>query len=148
MFLNIAFLLGRSFWWWWYWGLNSALPLSHTSNLFCSVYFGDRVFPSVQTSLNHDPPSLGFPPSLDDRLTGVYHHTQLLVEMAVSLTFCLSWPGTAILPISASQIARIKVWATSSWLHGKCLKLLLLSKRFHSKKMWQNFLRDLQHFGI
>jgi hypothetical protein len=40
-------------------------------------------------------------------MMGVYHHTQPLVEMGVSQTFCPGWPQTLILPISASNVARI-----------------------------------------
>jgi hypothetical protein len=43
-------------------------------------------------------------------MTGVSHHTQPLVEMGgagVSGTFCMSWPQTAIFPISTSQVAKI-----------------------------------------
>jgi hypothetical protein len=41
-------------------------------------------------------------------MTGIYHSTQLSsVEMESHNLFCLGWPGTSILPISASQVARI-----------------------------------------
>jgi hypothetical protein len=35
------------------------------------------------------------------------HHGQLLIENGVSRTFCLGWPVTAALLISASQVAGI-----------------------------------------
>jgi hypothetical protein len=40
-------------------------------------------------------------------MTGMCHCAQLLVEMGVSLTFCLDWAGTMTLLVSASQIGRI-----------------------------------------
>jgi hypothetical protein len=40
-------------------------------------------------------------------MTGICHNTQVLLEMGSYKLFCLGWPGTIILPISVSQIARI-----------------------------------------
>jgi hypothetical protein len=39
--------------------------------------------------------------------TGVPHHTQLLIEMGVSLTFCPGWPQTTISLITSSWVAGI-----------------------------------------
>jgi hypothetical protein len=36
--------------------------------------------------------------------------------MGISQTIYPGWPWTVILPISASQVARIKAWATSAQL--------------------------------
>jgi hypothetical protein len=37
------------------------------------------------------------------------HFVLVILEIGVLWTICLSWPGTLILPISASQVARITV---------------------------------------
>jgi hypothetical protein len=37
----------------------------------------------------------------------MFYHTQLLVEMGVSVTFCWTYLSTAVLLISASQVARM-----------------------------------------
>jgi hypothetical protein len=48
--------------------------------------------------------------------TGTLHHVQSLVEMEVSWIFCPSWPQSAILPISASQVTRITDLNHWTWL--------------------------------
>jgi hypothetical protein len=48
-------------------------------------------------------------------VTGIYHHTQLMDQDRVLLTFSLGWPRTAILSISASL---------SSWNY-RCVPLCL-----------------------
>jgi hypothetical protein len=63
---------------------------------------GSYVF--AWASLDHD---LG--------MTSVHHHTQLLVEMGVSLTFCTGWPWTLILLISASWVAGITGMSHHAW---------------------------------
>jgi hypothetical protein len=49
-------------------------------------------------------------------VTGVGHHTQLLVELGVSLTFSLDWPSNKVLLISTLQVARIKSVSHHVWL--------------------------------
>jgi hypothetical protein len=46
-----------------------------------------------------------------------HQHTQLLVEMKSPKLFCLGWPQITILPISASQVARIT--GLSHWFLAK-----------------------------
>jgi hypothetical protein len=38
------------------------------------------------------------------------------LELGASQTICPGWPWTMILPILASQVDRIIVWATGTWL--------------------------------
>jgi hypothetical protein len=45
------------------------------------------------------------------------HFALVILEMGVSQTICPGWPQTLILQISASQVVRWQVWATSIWLH-------------------------------
>jgi hypothetical protein len=53
MMFQFLFFLVSSFWGWGKWGLNSGLTkqapycLNHTSNLFCSGYFGDGVSQTI-----------------------------------------------------------------------------------------------------
>jgi hypothetical protein len=81
--------------------------LSHIFGPFCSSYLGDWVLLFVQASLELDPPILWFlSSSWDYRL--VPPCPPFSVEMGVSQTcFPLGLPGTTILLISASLLARI-----------------------------------------
>jgi hypothetical protein len=51
-----------------------------------------------------------FPTSLSWKagMIGAHHHALVLVEIGSCTTPCLAWPQTVTLPISASQLARIK----------------------------------------
>jgi hypothetical protein len=80
--------------------------LSHVSSPFCSGYFGDRVLlfctgqPGLRCSY--------FTLLTTAGMTGMHNQTQLFsIEMGSHKCFCPGWPGTTILPISASQVARI-----------------------------------------
>jgi hypothetical protein len=79
--------------------------LSHTSNPFCSCYFGGRVSIFAQAGLDCDP-ILHF-----TGMTDAQDHSWLFyIEMGSQVClffffFCLGWPGNAILPISASFVA-------------------------------------------
>jgi hypothetical protein len=95
---------------WHYWSLNSGLHtcqtdtnhVNHTSSLFCLDYFGNRVSHFSQASLDSDPSILGFPHSWDDEC--VPPCLVFLCWDGVSVNFFWQgWPGTTILPISASQ---------------------------------------------
>jgi hypothetical protein len=48
-------------------------------------------------------------------MTGQCHQAQPLFEMGISWTFYLSWTQTAVLPISASQVARITGVSQCTW---------------------------------
>jgi hypothetical protein len=51
----------------------------------------------------------------------------LLLEMGISLTFCPNWPQTAILPISASQVAGITIMSHYAQL-SECFLILLMPR--------------------
>jgi hypothetical protein len=89
--------------------------LSHASSPFFSGYFGDMVshFSSrpawTMILLFKLPTVIG--------TTRVCHYTQLLsIEMGSHKLFCWGWPGTVILPITASQVSRITGITTSAQL--------------------------------
>jgi hypothetical protein len=60
------------------------------------VHFGFSkglvLFPKL--TLDYDPPACVF---CVTGITGMYHHTQLVLRKMISLTFCPFWPLTAIL---------------------------------------------------
>jgi hypothetical protein len=62
-------------------------------------------------------------------MTGLYHHAQFFsVEMESRELVCLGWPGTMILPISASQV---------TGLIGVChCAHLLVEMRSHELFAW------------
>jgi hypothetical protein len=77
--------------------------LHHTSSPFCSGYSGDRKLLFAQTSLDSYTPILCFLPSLEWQV-----HTITLSLFSSRWEshklFCLGWPETVILLISASSI--------------------------------------------
>jgi hypothetical protein len=87
---------------WWGWGVRVPSCLSQASSHFCSDYFGDRVcfFAQAQTAILLFYTVAG--------MIAEHPHTQLLsFEMGSLRLLCPEWPGTTILWISASQVARI-----------------------------------------
>jgi hypothetical protein len=63
--------------------------LSHTSNPFCSGYFGDEVLLFAWAGLDFDPPIFMLRLSLGKQ-TGMHHHAQLFsIEMGSHKFFCL-----------------------------------------------------------
>jgi hypothetical protein len=58
-------------------------------------------------------------------MTGAHHHAWLFsIDMGFQLLFCLGWPWTTILLISASQVARItgvSHWCLPHMLNFECL---------------------------
>jgi hypothetical protein len=79
--------------------------------LFCFNYYLGRVScfcPGPVT--DHSTPHTV---SIEAGMTDTHYNIQLLlVEMGISLHFCLSWPQTAMLQISASWVAGITGMAT------------------------------------
>jgi hypothetical protein len=55
-------------------------------------------------------------------MTDMSHCAQLLIEMGVSITVCLGWSQTMILPISASQVAGITGMSHHDPLNSPSLK--------------------------
>jgi hypothetical protein len=50
-------------------------------------------------------------------MTGMYHHTQLLlIKMESHKLFCLGWPWTVILSFSTSHVIRITAVSHCVWL--------------------------------
>jgi hypothetical protein len=81
--------------------------LGHTSSpLFCCSYFGDRVLLFCLNWLGQQ--------STIAVMISTSHHAQLSFHWNGGLTnfFLHHYPGTMIVPISATQIARIIVWVT------------------------------------
>jgi hypothetical protein len=79
--------------------------LSYASSSFCSGYFGDTSLFLPRPAWSVTPPPHFSLPSVAG-MTGTYYHTQLFsIEMGSYKLFCLSFPGTAILLISASLVA-------------------------------------------
>jgi hypothetical protein len=98
---------------WQYWGLNSGLclarhvlyNLSHIPSPFFLWLFWRKGLAFCSGLPGPWSSYIRLPIKVE--MTGKCHHTQLLVEMGILLTFCLGWPGTIIFLISASQVARI-----------------------------------------
>jgi hypothetical protein len=80
--------------------------LSHTSGPFCYSYLRGKVLLFAQADLYCECPILHLLPY--PRTTGMCHSIQLLVGMESHQTFCLDWPGTNVLLISASQCIFLK----------------------------------------
>jgi hypothetical protein len=107
-----------------YWGLNSRLWAWEAGTLllephpspFHSGYFGDRVWLFVQVGLDHSPSILGFPPLLGWQACATIQLFSCWELVSRTFFFSRTWPRTAILPSSASQVARLQVWTTSTWL--------------------------------
>jgi hypothetical protein len=68
-------------------------------------------------------------------------------EDGVSRTICLDWSQTVILPIAASQVAKIIAIATSTWLHYKNLLMRYSTFFFHAKASKSGILY-LQHTSV
>jgi hypothetical protein len=89
--------------------------------LFALVSFEDSVSHFAQVGLDCNL-------SAAAGMTGMDHHAQLFsIDIGSCKLFCLSWPGNAILLISASQIVRMT--GVSHWDH---LHLL----NFRGNKVW------------
>jgi hypothetical protein len=86
--------------------------LSHTVSPFCSDNFWDRVSFFSQANLNRHPTIYASFSSWDDRCIP---SRPIIGWDGVSWTFCWGWPGTTILPISASQVARITSVSPYTW---------------------------------
>jgi hypothetical protein len=86
--------------------------LSHSTSPFCIGYFWDRVSFYARAAWIV---ILLFELPCRTWMTDMYHYPQLLIEMGVSRTFCLGWPQTLILPISASLVARITGVSHHTW---------------------------------
>jgi hypothetical protein len=78
--------------------------LSYASNPICFTFFMGVGLCFCSGKLDCNSPIYA---SCMARMTGMCHHTPLLLKMGVSLTFCLGWPGTVVLPISTPQMAGI-----------------------------------------
>jgi hypothetical protein len=80
--------------------------LSHTSSPFFDLVIleiGSCFF--AQVGLDWD---LLFILHADAGMIGVHHHTHhFSVEMGSLKLFCPGWPGTTVLPFSASQVTKI-----------------------------------------
>jgi hypothetical protein len=98
IFSNVDFELKASHW-------QALYHLSHAPSPLSLGIFSDRVFHFLPGArLDHKP------------LTYISHisgMTGLFVEMGISLTFCLGWSQSAILPVSTSLVARIS--SVSHW---------------------------------
>jgi hypothetical protein len=77
-------------------------------DLLCFSYFSDQASCFCQAGLDCDPPATyaSYPAGITDT-QDMHHHSQLVCWDGISWTFCLGWPWTTALPISASQGARI-----------------------------------------
>jgi hypothetical protein len=88
--------------------------LNQASSLFCSGYFGDRVTLFAQACLDHHPPILCSLLSLVWQVQTTML-SFFLLRWGLFQSFCLGWPGTAIL-ISASHVAwHIPLLPAISW---------------------------------
>jgi hypothetical protein len=78
----------------------------HVHPSFFQGYFGDRVLFCAQADLDCDPPILSLLRYLG--YTPVHVTCPAFVVAVVESSFmnCFCWPGTEILPISASQVVR------------------------------------------
>jgi hypothetical protein len=82
-----------------------ALPLEPCLQpLFALVIFLTEFGIFAWARLEHDSPTY---PSCISGITSTYHHAWFIDWDETSPTFCLCWPGTAILPISVSQVAGV-----------------------------------------
>jgi hypothetical protein len=84
--------------------------LSHTSSPLCSSYFGDRVL--LKPAWTVIPLFLVSHVAWDDK-HGPLHPAIGWDE--VLRTICLGWPGTAVILISASWVARITSLSLQHW---------------------------------
>jgi hypothetical protein len=95
-----------SIFWRWYWGLNSGPCLlggyQTTFALFIFLRESCTFCPGLAS--DHSPPTYA---SLIAGITHMCYHTWHIFQMGVSLAFCSGWHQTAILQISASQVAEI-----------------------------------------
>jgi hypothetical protein len=100
--------------------------LNHASSPLCISCFSVRVlcfFPGL--ALVYDPPSYAYNIA---GTTDVYHHTWLFLLRWSLLTFCLGWPQTIIVLVSASQVPEITGTYHHTWLSGFgfCLIMVLV----------------------
>jgi hypothetical protein len=66
--------------------------------------------------------SFGSQPTKQLGMTGICHPCPAIGWDGILQTLCLGWPWTMILPMSASQVARI-MWATGVWHQEIIFKL-------------------------
>jgi hypothetical protein len=110
-----------------YWGLNSGpmlarqtvYHLSHTPTLFTSGIFPSIVLHFFVWQLDCDPPIY---PSGVAGITDMHNHAQFIDWNRVLLTFCLGWPWTVVLLVSAS-VTKITGMNQSTWppkVHINC----------------------------
>jgi hypothetical protein len=83
------------------------------SACFALVTFQKESHFLPRPSLDHAPPSYA---SLIAGIIGVCHYIGFVGQDGILLTFCLGWPQTVIVLISASQVSGITVVNHCAWL--------------------------------